>query len=109
MPRAEIPEGAVEAGIAAIKATGREAVFVRHVLEAAAPILHAHWLEQLKEKLGEPVHTLASAIGRARMEVEVLEDPPAVVSAARELELAADAMKQLRTVLSSIPIEEGGS
>lgn len=67
-------------------------------------------LRALRERLGEPFHTLASTIGRARVH---LQEPVEADRAAGELRDASDAMDRLRRALAATPEpqqeEDGGT
>jgi hypothetical protein len=85
MPRAEIPEGAIE-DVRKACATTRE--WATLAVEAAAPKLYSRWLEQLKEELlgkraveaGEEAHeAVYDATGGAAMTSELV---PAVLKGA---------------------------
>jgi hypothetical protein len=116
MPRAEVPEGVERfepwCPQDADPCRDSDASMLpdeegAYIAMADLPKLYQHWLDQLKEELGEPFHTLASTIGRARIN---LAEPHEVDKALGELRDAADAVGQLRVILASIPIEgEEGS
>lgn len=71
----------------------------RRSLQAAAPKLHAHWLEQLKEELlsKEQIHALTQEIVEGS-DGEVISLPYSTVG---------DALRERLQSLASIPIEEG--
>jgi hypothetical protein len=82
-----------------------DATVTETAVKAAAPFIRSQERQQVREALQQPIHDLATHLGRGRMEIHDLDDPPAAVAARSELELASDAMQALRAALNSL---EGG-
>lgn len=116
MPRAEIPEGAVEATarcqfevVCPKEDWSRQSAGVRgewrkdaeRDLRAALPALHAYWLEQLKEELVEDAYCVEEFLRKVTQWEGCAED---------ELAEAIESAEKLSGRLDSTPIsiEEGG-
>jgi hypothetical protein len=66
---------------------------------SAVPAIRNQERQRIQEALKQPIHDLATHIGRARMEIADVDDPPCVVAAASELKAVAGAMGDLRAAL----------
>lgn len=115
MQSVEVPVEAVEAAHAVHRGTAGIRLSpqgVRKMLAAAAPALRKQGAEQererVKEAVAQPIHDLATHLGRGRMEIHDLDDPPAVVAAKAELKDASSAMNALRTALDTGGSDEKG-
>lgn len=64
--------------------------------------------KEVKESLLEPIHILASTIGRARVHLDIGDPEGYVRDALRELEEASEAMNKLRSIPVIIDHQEAG-